>query len=407
MRQLPYILPALLLAACGADVQPEDPTTSREIHERVLVMDSHLDTPANFSKPDFDILADNPSRMGQVQVDLPKMERGGLDGGFWVIFTPQGPLDEASYAAAKQAALTRSDEIIAMVEAHPDEFELAYTADDAERIVKAGKRIVYQSIENSYPLGTDLTLLEDFYDRGVRLVGPVHFRDNQFADSATDLSASDLGGLTPLGEELIREANRLGMMIDGSHAADSTVEDIMELSTSPIVLSHSGVKSLYDHPRNIPDDLLRRVAEHGGVIQMNALGAYIENLEPPAERTAMLEELATQFDGKSPFDLTEDERAQYMARRAEIDSLHPMPLSSLEVFMEQMLYALEIVGPEHVGMGADWDGGGGVAGMEDVSLLPKVTERLLEEGYTEADLENIWGGNLLRIMRQAEAVKAQ
>lgn len=407
MKHLPYILPALLLGACGADIQPEEPATPREIHERVLVMDSHLDTPANFSKPDFDILADNPSRIGQVQVDLPKMERGGLDGGFWVIFTPQGPLDEASYEAAKQAAFTRSDDILAMVEAHPDAFELAYTADDAERIVAEGKRIVFQSIENSYPLGTDLTVLKDFYERGVRLVGPVHFRDNQFADSATDLSATDLGGLTPLGEELVREANRLGMMVDGSHAADSAVEDIMEISTTPIVLSHSGVKALYDHPRNIPDDLLRRVAENGGVIQMNALGSYIENLEPPAERTTALEELAASYEGRSPFDLTDEERKQYMARRGEIDSAYPMPLSSFEVFMEQMLYALEIVGPEHVGMGADWDGGGGVAGMEDVSLLPKVTERLLEEGYTEADLENIWGGNLLRIMRQAEAAKAQ
>lgn len=413
MKHLLPILSALILTACGAETdstasaKAADEVTPREIHERLLVMDSHLDTPANFSNPDFDILADNPTKLGQVQVDLPKMQRGGLDGGFWVIFTPQGPLDEASYEAARQAALTRSDEIIAMVEAHPDQFELAYTADDAERIVKAGKRVVYQSIENSYPLGTDLSLLEEFYDRGVRLVGPVHFRDNQFADSATDLSATDLGGLTPLGEELVREANRLGMMIDGSHAADSTVEDIMEISTTPIVLSHSGVKSLYDHPRNISDDLLRRVAENGGVIQINALGAYIEDLEPPAERVAALEALAADFEGRSPYDLSEAERAEYMARREEIDSAYPMPLSSFEVFMEQMLHALEVVGPDHVGMGADWDGGGGVAGMEDVSFLPKVTERLVQEGYTEADLEKIWGGNLLRIMRQAEAMKAK
>jgi membrane dipeptidase len=410
MKRFPYILPALFLASCGAEVDKsriDETVAPRDIHERVLVMDSHLDTPANLSKPGFDILADNPSRLGQVQVDLPKMQRGGLDGGFWVIYTAQGPLDEASYEAAKQAALTRSDDIIAMVEAHPDQFELAYTADDAERIAAAGKRIVYQSIENSYPLGTDLSLLAEFYERGVRLVGPVHFRDNQFADSATDLTASDLGGLTPLGEELIREANRLGMMIDGSHAADAAVEDIMEISTTPIVLSHSGVKALYDHPRNIPDDLLRRVAVDGGVIQMNALGSYIENLEAPAERTAALEELGAQFEGRSPFDLPDEEREQYMSRRNEIDSLYPMPLSSFEVFMDQMLYALEVVGPEHVGMGADWDGGGGVAGMEDVSLLPKVTERLLQEGYTETDLQNIWGGNLLRIMRQAEAAKAE
>jgi len=407
-----FFLPAaaIALAACSQQVPPANEIESdsldvEALHHRLLVMDSHLDTPANFSNPDYDILADNPTRMGQVQVDLPKMQRGGLDGGFWVIYTPQGPLDEASYEAARMAALKRSDDILSMVSDHSVEFELATSADDAQRIVKSGKKVVYQSIENSYPLGTDLGMVEEFYNRGVRLIGPVHFMDNQFADSATDLSGSDLGGLTPLGEELVREANRLGMMIDASHAADSALEAIMEISSTPVVLSHTGVSSLYDHPRNISDELLKKVAEDGGVIQINALGAYIEDLEPPAERVAALEALAAEFGGVSPSELGPAERDLYMARRREINDTYPMPLSSFEVFMEQMLHALELVGPDHVGMGADWDGGGGVAGMEDVSDLPKVTKRLLDEGYTEEDLEKIWGGNLLRIMRQAEAEK--
>ncbi|WP_241764246.1 MULTISPECIES: dipeptidase [Hyphomonas] len=412
MKKLIPLMSALLLAACGSPSAPERDEgydvaeqNYRELHHALLVIDSHLDTPANLSNPDFDVLADNPSKLGRVQVDLPKMERGGLDGGFWVIYTPQGPLNVTSYEAAKLAALKRSDEILQLIEMHPNEFELATTADDAERIAASGKKIVYKSIENSYPLGTDLGMIEEFYNRGVRLIGPVHFMDNQFADSATDLSASDLGGLTPLGEELIREANRLGMMIDASHAADSALEAIMEVSSTPVVLSHTGVSSLYDHPRNISDDLLRKVAADGGVIQINALGAYIEDLEPPAERVEAMEALSEEFNGISPFDLSSNERERYLARRQEINETYPMPLSSFEVFMDQMLHALAIVGPDHVGMGADWDGGGGVAGMEDVSDLPKVTERLLEEGYSKEDLEKIWGGNLLRIMRQAEAAK--
>ncbi|WP_348762968.1 dipeptidase [Hyphomonas atlantica] len=412
MKKLIPLMSALLLAACGSPSAPERDEgydvaeqNYRELHHALLVIDSHLDTPANLSNPDFDILADNPTKLGRVQVDLPKMERGGLDGGFWVIYTPQGPLNVTSYEAAKLAALKRSDEILQLIEMHPNEFELATTADDAERIAASGKKIVYKSIENSYPLGTDLGMIEEFYNRGVRLIGPVHFMDNQFADSATDLSASDLGGLTPLGEELIREANRLGMMIDASHAADSALEAIMEVSSTPVVLSHTGVSSLYDHPRNISDDLLRKVAADGGVIQINALGAYIEDLEPPAERVEAMEALSEEFNGISPFDLSSNERERYLARRQEINETYPMPLSSFEVFMDQMLHALAIVGPDHVGMGADWDGGGGVAGMEDVSDLPKVTERLLEEGYSKEDLEKIWGGNLLRIMRQAEAAK--
>lgn len=401
----------LTLAACSPankpaePVAPAEPPTAADIHESLVVLDSHLDTPANFAKPDFDIMADNVSVLGRVQVDLPKMKRGGLDGGFWVVFTPQGPLNDTSYEAALKAALFRADEITAMVAAHPDDFELAYSAGDAARIEESGKRIVFQSIENSYPLGLDIANLKVFYDKGVRMVGPVHFRDNQFADSATDFAVTDSGGLTPLGEDLIREANRLGMIVDGSHAADSTVDDMIELSTTPVVLTHTGVKYVYDHPRNVSDDLLRKVADNGGVIQINAYGGYLEPLEPSPERKAALEAMAKEFEGVEPFGADADTLARYEARSDEIDEQFPAPRSTFEKFMQHMLHALEVVGPDHVGMGADWDGGGGVEGMEDVSFLPKVTERLLAEGYSADDLAKIWGGNLLRVMREAEAAR--
>ncbi|WP_340691292.1 dipeptidase [Hyphomonas sp.] len=391
-------------APAPADTVPE-PESAAQLHERLLVLDSHLDTPANLSKPDFDIMADNPSVLGSVQVDLPKMTRGGLDGGFWVIFTPQGPVDEASYEAARAAALTRSDEIRTMVADHPDSFELAYTSEDAARIAASGKRIVYQSIENSYPIGTDLSLVKTFYDRGVRFIGPVHFRDNQFADSATDLSAGDFGGLSQLGEELVREANRLGMVLDGSHAADSTVDDMIALSTTPLILTHTGVKAVYDHPRNISDDLLRKIADDGGVIQINAYGGYLEALSPTPERQAALDELQTEFEGISPITADAETRERYMARMEEVDASFPPPRSTFEKFMEHLNHALDVVGPDHIGMGADWDGGGGVEGMEDVSFLPKVTERLLAESYSEADIQKIWSGNMLRMLQQADAAK--
>jgi membrane dipeptidase len=399
----------LTAVACSPESPLPDAAPAAEsaagLHDRLLVMDTHLDTPANFSKADFDILADNPSVLGNVQVDLPKMQRGGLDGGFWVIFTPQGPLDAGAYTAAKQAALTRGAEIQAMVAANPDSFEMAYTSADAGRIAAAGKRIVYQSMENAYPIGTDLSLVEVFYDKGLRMIGPVHFRDNQFADSATDFSASDYGGLSPLGEELVKEANRLGMILDGSHAADSTVDDMIALSATPLILSHTGVKAVYDHPRNIDDALMRKIADDGGVIQINAYGGYLEPLEPTPERQAALDALEVEFEGLSPLTADDETRERYFARRQEVDAAFPAPRSTFEKFIEHLLHALEIVGPDHVGMGADWDGGGGVEGMEDVSFLPKVTERLLAEGYTEADIQKFWSGNMLRLMAQAEAAK--
>ncbi|KDA02045.1 dipeptidase [Hyphomonas oceanitis] len=405
---------ALALVACSqqkapAPAEPEAvaaPKTAAEIHDEMLVLDTHLDTPANFSKADFDIMADNPSVLGSVQVDLPKMNRGGLDGGFWVTFTPQGPMDPASYEAAKQAALTRNQEIHDMVAAHPESFELAYTSEDAARIAATGKKVVYMSIENSYPLGTDIGMVEEFYNRGVRMIGPVHFRDNQFADSATDLGANDYGGLSPLGVELIKEANRLGMMVDGSHASDSTVDDIIELSTTPIMLSHTGVKAVYDHPRNIDDDLMRKVADDGGVIQINAYGGYLEQLTPTPERQAALDEMQKEFEGISPATADAETRDRYIAKMEEIDAQFPAPRSTFEKFLEHMNHALEVVGPDHVGMGADWDGGGGVVGMEDVSFLPRVTEALLAEGYSEEDIQKIWSGNMLKLMKQVEDAAA-
>ena len=405
---------ALALVACSqqkapAPAEPEAvaaPKTAAEIHDEMLVLDTHLDTPANFSKADFDIMADNPSVLGSVQVDLPKMNRGGLDGGFWVTFTPQGPMDPASYEAAKQAALTRNQEIHDMVAAHPESFELAYTSKDAARIAATGKKVVYMSIENSYPLGTDIGMVEEFYNRGVRMIGPVHFRDNQFADSATDLGANDYGGLSPLGVELIKEANRLGMMVDGSHASDSTVDDIIELSTTPIMLSHTGVKAVYDHPRNIDDDLMRKVADDGGVIQINAYGGYLEQLTPTPERQAALDEMQKEFEGISPATADAETRDRYIAKMEEIDAQFPAPRSTFEKFLEHMNHALEVVGPDHVGMGADWDGGGGVVGMEDVSFLPRVTEALLAEGYSEEDIQKIWSGNMLKLMKQVEDAAA-
>lgn len=374
-----------------------------ELHKSMLVMDTHLDTPAFFHTDSYTFSERGSYGADGTQVDLPRMNDGGLDGGFWVIYTAQGPLDEASYAAARNSALLRQMAIREFAAKYADAVELAFTADDAERIASEGKKVVYQSIENSYPLGTDVSLLETFYIGGVRMVGPVHGRDNQFADSATDVTNNAYGGLSPLGEELVAKANELGMILDASHAADETVYDMMEASTTPIIFSHTGVDGMYEHFRNIPDELLIAVAEDGGVIQMNALGAYLELLEPSPERTEALEALTAQYGEFSEMDA--ETQAAYREARREVDAQFPAPQSSFEKFMEQTLYALELVGPDHVGMGADWDGGGGVEGMIDITFLPKVTAALLDAGYSEEDVEKFWSGNMLRLLREAEAAR--
>ncbi|MEM5518223.1 dipeptidase [Henriciella sp. AS95] len=374
-----------------------------DLHQSMLVMDTHLDTPAFFHTDDYTFSDRGSFGKDGTQVDLPRMNEGGLDGGFWVIYTPQGPLDEASYDAARNSALLRQMAIREFAAKYSDKVELAFTADDAERIAGEGKKVVFQSIENSYPLGTDVSLLETFYIGGVRMVGPVHGRDNQFADSATDVSSEAFGGLSPLGEELVAKANELGMILDASHAADETVYDMIEASTTPLIFSHTGVDGMYEHFRNVPDELLVAVAEDGGVIQMNALGAYLELLEPSPERSEALDALTAEYGAFSDMD-TETMDA-YREARKSVDAQFPAPQSTFEKFMEQVLYSLELVGPDHVGMGADWDGGGGVKGMIDITFLPKVTAALLEAGYSEEDIQKFWSGNMLRLLREAEAAR--
>lgn len=410
---------AISLAACApqmedagsnvtAQAAPEANATLSDMsvdafHESIAVFDSHLDTPALFHTPDYVFSERGSFEEDGTHVDLPRMNEGGLDGGFWVIFTRQGPLDDASYAAARTHGLMRQTAIREFAAKYHDEVALAFSAEDVPQILADGKKVVFQSMENSYPLGTDVSLLEHFYIGGLRMIAPVHFANNQFADSATDINQAH-DGLSRLGEELVREANRLGLVLDGSHAADSTVRDMMAISTTPIILSHTGAKAVYDHPRNIDDELLLELAENGGVIQMNIFGGYLEELVPSPERQAAMDAFVAEF-GTSTAGMDEATLAAWVEARRALNEEFPAPRSTYEKFMEHTYHVLDLIGPDHVGISGDWDGGGGVDGMSDVSMLQKITRDLLAAGYTEEDVANIWGGNMMRLVAAAEAAR--
>ncbi len=387
-----------------AQVPLEGPDTGDSLHQRLMVLDSHLDIPARFHSETYAFGELQSYADDGTQVDLPRMAEGGLDGGYFVIYTRQGPLTERGYVEARTQATLRQASIREVAAKYADQAQLAFTADEAEAIVASGKRVILQSMENAYPLGLDVSMLETFYVGGLRMLGPVHFANNQFADSSTDPAGPAYDGLSPLGEDLVREANRLGLILDGSHASDAAVEDMLALSTTPLILSHSGPKTIYDHPRNVPDELMIAIADDGGVIQINALGAYLEQLEPSPERTAALAEITAEY-GADYTKMSPDAQTAYITARTALEKVHPAPRSSFEKYMEHLLYSLNLVGPDHIGIGADWDGGGGVEGMSDITYLPRVTEALLEAGYSEADLAKIWGGNLMRLMREVEAAR--
>lgn len=393
-----FLLPLALALAAPASAQLTVSPADRLLHERILTLDTHLDTPTFFERPGWDFDEWHYYYWDGSQVDIPRMEQAGLDGGFFVIYTEQGPLTAKGYAAARDGALLRAAAIQRVVAANPDKLAFAASADDTLRLTREGKRFVFQSIENSYPLGTDLSLLETFYKMGVRMAGPVHNGSNQFADSSRPKPGDPRHkGLSPLGRRWVAEMNRLGMVIDGSHSSDATVEQMIRLSKTPIILSHSGPKAMLDHPRNISDDLMRRLARSGGVMQMNTL--FLRETDSSDARDA-IEERQKSWEVMSPA-----EREKLVADRTAVYAAQPFAFADLDLFMRSLLHAIEVMGVDHVGIGADWDGGGGLSDMPDISLLPAITARLRKAGYSEADIAKIWSGNALRLLRLAEGAR--
>lgn len=393
---------ALALSLACAPVLADDIVSAqaRALHERILTLDSHLDTPMFFSRDGWNILQRNDTQPLASQVDLPKMIEGGLDGGLWVIYTGQRGRRPEDDRAARDAGLVRLVEIRELLAAHPDTFELARTADDAARIRDAGKRVVYISIENASPLSADPSLLALYHSLGVRVLGLVHTSNNDFADSAS--TPPEWNGLSDKGRALVAEANRLGIVLDHSHASDAVFDQLIALSKAPIILSHTGADAVHEHPRNIDDARIRTLAEHGGVILVNSLGSYLIDTGATPAYQSDLRALYERFGGRANLD--ESKYADFERLRGELDAKYGLKKATLDDYFAHILHIIEVAGPEHVGFGADWDGGGGVAGLEDVSDLPKITARLIEAGYTEPQIEAMWSGNLLRVIRQAQAV---
>ncbi len=396
IRRLPVIA-ILAVAAISPALDAAAASDSRRLHESLLTLDSHLDTPMWFAVSGWNILEAHDVARDGSQLDLPRMKQGGLDGGFWATYIPQGPLTPAGRAAARDAALLRLQEIRELVAAHPRDFELAFTAADARRIAAAGRRVVFLSMENGYPFGEDVTLLQTFHRLGVRVAGIAHFLNNDLGDSSTDPAGPRWHGLSPLGKAWVKEANRLGVLIDASHSSDEVFDQLLEWSDAPIVLTHSGARAVFDHPRNLDDERLRRLAAKGGVIQVSAYGDYMIAHAPDPARDAARRQLM----GARGTTLAQRQVAQ--RGLAELERRSPVPRADLDGYIRHLRHAIEVAGVDHVGIGIDFDGGGGVAGLEDARDYPKITAALLAAGLTRDDLAKIWGGNVLRALAAAQA----
>lgn len=392
MKHLAILLTATSLSACSTGEEavkaPEAP-----LHSRMLVLDTHLDTPLHFERQGWSFADRHGLTDDMVQLDIPRMKDGNLDGGFFVIYTEQGALDAKGYADALAFARARSDLIDATITKHSDVIGAARTAADARTLTKAGKLIAYKSMENSYPLGEDVALLAEFHQKGVRMAGPVHSRTNQFADSAT--GEARWKGLSPLGRQWVAEMNRLGIIIDASHASDAAFDQLLVLSKYPIILSHSSLRSTNNHPRNLDEGRLKALAAKGGAMCISTIFMSDMNMTPARG------ELFGQYERIGS--LSHAKQAELNRKWRELDKTEPLWAADFERYMAMVLRAIEVGGVDHICFGADWDGGGGLKGIEDISALPKVTERLKAAGYSDADIEKMWSGNVLRVLTAQQA----
>jgi membrane dipeptidase len=395
------LLAACLQAGCSGESDDMSPAEAARIHARLLTLDTHLDTPMMLMRPGFDLRVRHDPLAEASQIDLPRLKQGGLDAGFWAVFVSQGKLTpEASQAAAERAEriFARIRETVA---AHPDELALATSAAEVRTAVDAGKHAVLIGMENGNSLAGDPRRVWRYRDLGARYIGLLHSRNNELGDSATD-SQTLHGGLSELGREMIREMNRAGIMVDVSHASDETFWDMLETSAAPVIASHSSARAIYDHPRNLTDDMLRALAEKGGVAQVNTLSDYLADLVISEGRRKAMAEMG---------------RAMAAAREAGDDSMEvfwqavgranvefPPPLATVSDVADHIDHMVAIMGIDHVGVGADFDGGGGVEGMFDASEIGNLTFELLQRGYSEEDLGKIWSGNLLRVMSEVQAL---
>tara|TARA_R110002073_G_scaffold106303_2_gene239933 strand:- start:18204 stop:20384 length:2181 start_codon:yes stop_codon:yes gene_type:complete len=391
---------------------------AQRIHRAALTLDTHKDISTTLASPDYPDdpvgaararLSQDPTVWGTNQVDFPKMRAGGLDVAFYIVYVGQGQLDDEGFARAREIALSKFDAIERMARRYPEHIEIAHTADDVERIAASGKLVACIGIENGYAMGTDLAAIEEFHGRGARYMSLTHNRHSQLGDSNTPEDVTLYGGLSELGRKAIEEMNRVGIMVDVSHAAETTTLQAIAHSKAPVIASHSGVDAIRLHGRNLSDGELLALKANGGVIQCVAFDSYVKDDGGRREFIAQSrEELGLPPQrGSQPVDESPETRKklkQLRDRVTEFDS--KIVKANVTHFADHIDHAVKLIGIDHVAISSDFDGGGGVQGWNHAGETFNVTLEMVRRGYTAEQIEKLWSQNTLRVWRAVEQVAA-
>ena len=390
---------------------------AKEIHNRILVLDTHVDiNVANFTT------TNNYTEDIGNQVNLPTMDAGGMDVAWFIVYTAQGPLTAEGYKNAYKNAISKFEAIHRLTkEIAPDRIGLAINSSEARALHRLGKKVAMIGVENAYPLGKDISRVKEFYDRGARYMSLSHNGHSQFCDSNTGENDSLWvdRGVSNLGKQVIAQMNKLGMMIDVSHPSKQSMKDMITLSKAPIIASHSSARALCDHSRNLDDEQLEWMKSNGGVIQTVAFSAYINSEKHDAYASVLSEKVESLAKTKGVkmvsrdqirnLDATEREiyikqyRAIVKEAKQLMNNLNPKPVDVAD-YVDHIDYLVKKIGIDHVGISSDFDGGGGIYGWSDASETLNVTAELLKRGYSENEIAQLWGGNLLRVLDKVEVV---
>ena len=394
---------------------------AKRIHDKVITLDTHDDiNVANFTD------SINYTQNLDTQVNLPKMEEGGLDVAWFIVYTGQDSLNAEGYAKASENAIAKFEAIHRLCETYaPDRIALALTSDDVRRISESGKKVAMIGVENAYPIGEDLSKFEEYHNRGARYVSLAHNGHSQFCDSNTgEMDSLWLyNGLSELGKEAVKEMNRIGIMIDVSHPSKESMKQMVALSKAPIIASHSSARALCDHSRNLDDEQLLLLKKNGGVAQTVALGAYLnaEKDEARADYMKGIYEHVADSLGIAWYDfsefpsLTKEQQDEFIDNYPKVTRISDQlaskdpnapPAVNVSDFVDHIDYMVKLMGIDHVGISSDFDGGGGIEGWSDASETFNVTLELVKRGYTEEEIAKLWSGNLLRVLDEVQAVAA-
>jgi len=377
-------------------------STEMKIHEKILSVDSHTDTPFYLTEEGFDFSGRNGNEGFRNCVDLSKMKNGGLDAVFMAVFVGQGERSDSMNSVVKQRALEQFETIRSSVARFPELARLALTPDDAYRNKKSGLSSIFIGIENGYVIGHDLSLINAYYLAGARYITLCHSRNNDICDSSSDEKGPEHGGLSDFGRKVVDEMNRVGMMVDVSHVSDESFYDILEATRAPVIASHSDCRALCDHRRNLNDDMLIKLAENGGVIQICFLSDYVRIPEPNPERDSARADWYRRYPDYGA--LSGDAKKAAGRDWDAIDDLFPQPLATVSEMVDHIDHVVKVAGIDHVGIGSDFDGGGRLEDCRDASQMHNVTRELLARGYSKEDIRKIWGGNLMRVFKEVATV---